>query len=433
MGGPGGGPGGMRGGMGGPGGPGGSKPSFKRTFSSLSQVTYRYFWIGMVFQMGAMQMQMMARGFLTYELTGSASLLGVVSAGAAIPALIFGLSGGVLADRFEKKRIIQLGQVISLFNALFIGLSITTGTVTWQHLLVASLVQGGVMPLVMPARQAIIPQIIPRERMMNAIALNSLGMNTTTFIAPSLAGLLVGVIGIEGIYYVMAVMYIVSVIFTGLLPTTGAIGRGLTVASFVTDLSAGFRYVRDHPVIFQLLILAMVTMVLAMPIRFILPLFAKDVYNVGADGLGFMMSAMGVGGFGGALLIASLGQVKRRGLILASTGLVSGSFLLVFAAVSQFVPIFIGALVALALVGLVQSSRMTLNNSLMMEHTDEEYRGRVMGLFTLGFSLMPAGILPVTILAESIGAPAALSIMAGLLILIASVILITSRQLRQLT
>ncbi len=426
---------GMPGGMGARGGMGASplrsRAGIKRTFESLGHAGYRNLWIGLMLQMGAMQMQMLARGYFVYELTGSPALLGVVTAAAAIPALIFGLFGGVLADRVEKKKIIQAGQVISVLLALFVAVSITTGTVTWQHLLVASVVQGTVMPLMMPARQAIIPQLVGRERMMNAVALNSMAMSLTTMVAPALAGGIISGIGIGATYYLIAGMNVLAIVFTQLLPRLQA-GAARPARSPLGDLADGLRYVRANGTLVMLLLLGFSTMVLAMPIRFILPIFARDVFEVGSSGLGGMMSLMGLGSLGGALAIASAGKLARRGFLLAAAGLVSGAFLLGFAAVSEFAPMYYAGLVFMALIGMVQSARMTLNNSLMMEYSAEEYRGRVMGLFTLNMAIMPAGVLPITFAVEAIGAPGALAIMASALMLISGAVLVGSRALRRL-
>jgi MFS family permease len=342
-----------------------------------------------------------------------------------------GLFGGVLADRLEKKRIIQVGQVVATALALFVAVSITTGTVTWQHLLFASIVQGMILPLIMPARQAIIPQLVGRERMMNAVALNSMGMSLTTMIAPAVAGGVIGWVGIATVYYLIAAMNLGSVLLTHLLPKLQAASRR-SGASPLADLADGLRYVRSSNTLVLLLLLSLSTMVLAMPIRFILPIFAKDVFSVGSGGLGAMMSFMGLGALMGALAIASAGKLARRGTLLAGAGVVSGAVLLGFTVMSQFAPVFWASLVFMTLIGVVQSARMTLNNSLMMEYADEEYRGRVMGLFTLNMALLPAGVLPITLVAERVGAPVALGIMALVLMVLSAVILGRSKTVRRL-
>ena len=430
-----GGPGMARGAMGRPAGVGlssfRSPAAIKRTFASLGETSYRNLWIGALLQMGSMQMQMMARGYLVYEITGSGALLGAVTAAAAVPMLFFGLFGGVLADRVDKKRIIQASQLVSVVLALFVAVSITTGTITWQHLLIASFVQGTAMPLMMPARMAIIPQLVGRERLMNAVALNSMGMSLTTMVAPAIAGGLISAVGIGQTYYLMAAMNVGAILFTGLLPSVQSAGAGRQ-GNMLSALKGGLRYVASNSVLLVLLALGFSTMVLAMPIRFILPIFAKDVFLVGSGGLGAMMSLMGFGGLGGALIIAAMGKVGRRGSALAFTGIISGAVLLGFAVMSEYTPSFPAALVFMGAIGLIQAARMTLNASLMMENTEDEYRGRVMSLFTLNMALMPAGVLPVTIAADRVGAPVALGFMAVLLIAVAGVIFLSSGRLRRL-
>ncbi len=408
-----------------------SRDALKRTFDSLSVPGYRNLWIGFLLQMGAMQMLMLTGGYYVYELTGRESLLGIVVASTAVPAVTLALFGGVLADRMDKKRVIQAGQVVSVGAALFVGVSITTGTVTWLHLMAAAVLQGCVMPLMMPARQAITPQLVGMERVPNAVALNAMVMSLTTMAAPALAGRLITAVGIETVYYVIAGMYVLAVFFTGRLPKVEVPARPRR-ASVLGDIRDGFRYVFDNRVVLVLLVLSFSTMIFAMPIRFILPIFAKDVFAVEADGLGALMSAMGLGSLGGTLVIAFIGKVSRRGFALAASGILSGLALVSFAATSHFVPVFAAGVGILVVIGVIQAARMTLTSSLMMEYTSQEYRGRVMSIFGLNMGLMPAGVLPVTLAAERLGAPLALGVMAGILIFVAFVILLASPRLRQL-
>ena len=427
---------GSGGGIGGPPGaaaPGALRPTggFKRTFLSLGEPAYRYLWFGMLLQMGAMQMQMMARGYYIYDLTGSASLLGIVTAGSAIPAVSLGLFGGVLADRADKKRLIQIGQFISFLIAFGVALLIVTDVIIWQHLLIASILQGAVMPLIMPARQAIVPQIVRREQVMNAVALNSMGMSLTTMAAPAIAGLLWTVVGVSGVYFIVSGMFLAAVVLTGLMPKLQKIATGPgRSANVFGQLREGLRYVLENRLLLVLLVLAFTTTILSMPIRFILPIFATDVFKTDAGGLGLMLSVMGVGALGGALFIAAVGGIARRGTLLAVSGVVSGVLLIAFGAVSWFVPTLVFGLVVLAGLGVMQSGRMTLNNSLLMEYTDERYRGRVMSLFTLNMSLMPASVLPVTLLVDWTSAPATIAVMGVALVLVSALAFAVSPKLR---
>ena len=376
-------------------------------------------------------MLMLSISYYIYEITGSAAKLGMVVAISAIPALALALFGGVIADRLEKKRIIQTGQLISLGVALFIAISILTGTITWIHFLVASFVQGGVLPLMMPARQAIIPQLVPPDILMNAIALNAMVISITTMTAPAVAGGLIAIFGIESVFFVIAVLYAGSIFFTGLLPHIDVPPRP-SDSTVLNDIKAGFQYVFWNRAILTLIVLSFATILLAMPIRFVLPIFAKDVFSVGPEGLGYMISAMGVGALCGTLVIASLRTLTNRGMILAISGMISGGVLLAFATMSYLSPLFATAIGFMVIIGLLQAARMTLSNSLMMEYTDQQYRGRVMSIVTLSMGIMPAGVIPVTLMVDLVGAPLSIGFMALLLIVAAGVILATSPSIRQL-
>ena len=404
---------------------------WRQTFSSLSNREFRILWFGMLFLMGAMQMQMIARGYLTYELTGSPALLGVVSAGFALPMLLLSLFGGAFADRLERKRIIQLGQVGAALIALFVGVSVSTDTVTWYHLLAASMLQGAVFSFLMPARQAIIPQLVGQERLGNAMALNAMGMSATTLVAPAVAGVLYGdiygyvPIGPDGVYYIITAMCVMATLLTGRLPklTGGGTGR----SGVLSDIRAGLSYIRRSPLVMALLVIGLTSTVLAMPFRFLMPIFIVDIYGLGPESMGLMVSIMGLGSLGGSLFIAALGN-WRRGRLLIMSAFMSGIALMLVAVL----PFYQVALGLMALLGLGDAGRRTLNQSLIMEVSEDQYRGRVMSVFMTNFALIPLGVLPAGIAAEFLGGQLTVGILAGLLIATTAIILITQKGLRDL-
>ncbi len=404
---------------------------WRQTFSSLSNREFRILWFGMLFLMGAMQMQMIARGYLTYELTGSPALLGVVSAGFALPMLLLSLFGGAFADRLERKRIIQLGQVGAALIALFVGVSVSTETVTWYHLLAASMLQGAVFSFLMPARQAIIPQLVGQERLGNAMALNAMGMSATTLVAPAVAGVLYGniygyvPIGPDGVYYIITAMCVMATLLTGRLPklTGGGTGR----SGVLSDIRAGLSYIRRSPLVMALLVIGLTSTVLAMPFRFLMPIFIVDIYGLGPESMGLMVSIMGLGSLGGSLFIAALGN-WRRGRLLIMSAFMSGIALMLVAVL----PFYQVALGLMALLGLGDAGRRTLNQSLIMEVSEDQYRGRVMSVFMTNFALIPLGVLPAGIAAEFLGGQMTVGILAGLLIVTTAIILITQKGLRDL-
>jgi MFS family permease len=384
----------------------------------------------MLFQMGAMQMQTFIRGFLVYELTESPTLLGVVASAMSIPIVTFGLFGGVLADRLDKRRLIQVAQVLSLVIALALAVSISIGAITWVHLLLASVAQGFAIAIMMPTRQAVIPQLVPKEQLTNAIALNAMGMSIVMMITPAMGGVLVGVIGVEGVYYLMTGMYGCAIVLTVFLPKldkpVDSDGRGM-----FRDLIDGLRYVRGDRRIRLLLMLAFATVLFSEPLRSILPVFAKDVFGVGSRGLGIMLSMMGGGSLIGAFAIASGGKVEGQGLRLLLTSLFSGSMFIGFGLVSSFAPAFWLGGVFLVIIGATMPIRMTLNNSLVLGYADPRYRGRVMGLFFMSFGLVPAAMLPLGLLTDAIGAPMAVTAMAGCMIVLVGTLFAVSPVLRR--
>ena len=410
---------------------GGESTYFNRTFSSLANMEFRFLWIGSLLTMGAMQMQTFARGFFVYDLTDSGLLLGVVSAGAGAPGLLLSLYGGVLVDRLEKKRIIQTCQIAFTILSLTIAILILTDNIRWQHLLVASFIHGSIMPFMMPARQAIVPQIVPREGIMNASALNSLAMSVMSMLAPALAGGFAAWIGMANLYFIITGMYVASWVVTGRLSRHAAVASR-TGKSALSDIIQGFSYVRKDNIILLLLIMGFVQVMMMAPIRFVMPIFAKDVFMVGESGLGGLLAVMGAGSLAGALLIAGMSKIKRRGYLLIVSGVLSGIVLIGFSALSEFAPLFLPALVFMAIIGVIQSGRMTLQNSLTLEYVEPAYRGRVMAIQGLTWGLMPIGVLPLTIIADHWGAPVGLALLASAFIIISTLMLTFSPKMRDL-
>ena len=375
--------------------------------------------------MGGMQMQMLARGYLVYDLTGSASLLGFVSAGMAIPMLFLAPFGGAIADRVERKRLIQVGQVIVAFFALIIGAAIFTDRIEWYHLLIVSILQGAVWTFMMPARQAIIPQIVGPERIGNAMALNAAGMSAMTLLAPAVAGGLYALVGPDKVYFIIAAMSFLSVALTTLVPKpTGNATAGRKPA-MLRDIGAGLVYIKGNSMVLVLLVMGLATTLLASPFRMLLPVFVVDIYNRGPDSMGLLVAIMGGGSLVGSLAIAALGD-WRRGMLLIIGAFVSGIALLLIASF----PFYYAAAAIMVLVGLGDAGRRTINMGLIMEVVEDQYRGRVMSVFMMNFGLMPLGVLPAGLIADALGGQIAIAILGALLILVTLPILITQKRLR---
>ena len=397
---------------------------WRNTFSSLKSRDYLVLWLGMMAMMGGMQMQMLARGYLVYDLTGSASLLGIVSAGSAIPMLVLALFGGAIADTFDRKRLIQIGQVIVGLLALVIGLAIFTDWIRWYHLLISSLIQGAIWSFMMPARQAIIPQVVGPEKIGNAMALNAAGMSAMTLMAPAIAGGLYAFAGPANVYFVITGLSVVAMLMTSLITRTD-VSAPSRKRAMLSDIAAGLSYIKGNQMVLVLLVMGLATTLLASPFRMLLPVFVVDVYGRGPDSMGLLVAIMGGGSLVGSLVIAALGN-WRRGMLLIVGSFASGIALLLIAAF----PFYYAAAVIMLLVGLGDSGRRTINMGLIMEVVEDQYRGRVMSVFMMNFGLMPLGMLPAGLAVDYFGGPTAIAILGGLLLTVSAAVVLTQKQLR---
>ncbi|MEX2228341.1 MAG: MFS transporter [Dehalococcoidia bacterium] len=400
------------------------RPRSIRTFEALNARPFRWFFVSMMGQFSAMHMQMVVTPYLVYELTGSYAALGAMSLGNAIPGVLLGFFGGVVADRAPKKLVVQIGQAINALFTLGLALLALAGELRFEHLFIASAGQGAVFAIMGPARQALIAEIVGPARLTNAVALNMSGMNVTRMGVPALGGLLIAVISPAGVYFVMTAMMIVSIV--GLLPVRayvpadGEVGlepdRSQTargIAAGLRDIADGLRYVRREPQISALLAVNFFIVLLSMPYMQMMAGFVKDVLGAGPGQLGLLLSITGVGSLAGSLAIASMPN-RGRGRVYLLSSLLLGAALIVFAASSW---LWLTALVMIV-IGVGQAGRMSLSNVLLMSYTRRAYQGRVMSLHMMEFSLVSFGTFLVGILAAVIGVQLAIGGTAVALLLV---------------
>jgi len=352
--------------------------------------------------MASMNMQMMARSLLAYRLAGSPTILGIMAVAHALPMLFLSIPGGVIADRVRKRYVLIVGQASSAVVALGVAMALTLGYISaeragsWWILVVASIFQGIIMGLMMPSRQAIVAEIVGEDYLMNALALNALGMNMLRIMAPALAGFFIDSLGFEAIYYAMTGMYLMAMIFIACMPQTGTVGnRG---HNLLADLKSGLQYVRHETTILLILVFTLFVVLLSRAYLFLMPIFAEDILRVGATGMGVLISVSGIGAIIGSLLLASLPN-KRRGAMLLVSSLVLGLALAGF----SFSNSWYLSLALIAFVGLGHAGRMALGNTLIQYYVADDYRGRVMGIYIMEFGLTSFGVFFASLLAESMG------------------------------
>jgi MFS family permease len=425
-----------------------NRPYRQGTFAALKLRAYRIFFGALLMQMTAMNMQMVARSWFMYELTGSAVMLGAVGLGSALPMLTVSLFGGVLADRIRKKSILVAGQFASALVALGIAVSITVGAISWVHLFVAALFQGLVLALMMPARQALIYELVGANTLMNAIALNAAAMNFIRLTAPALAGFFIAFWSIEGVYYMMSALYVLGFMFAVRLPRTGTDRPRESTA--IQELTEGLRYIRHNADVSALLVLTLLATILSMPYLFLLPMFTRDIFVVDVSIFGrlaswpligsmllalgessarqgLLISVSGLGALAGSLVVASMSS-RKRGLIFLLSLLLTAVSLVAFSATGSYLL----ALTFFITMGLGQAGRMALSNTLLLSNTDDIHQGRVMSVYMMNWGITMIGVFFVGILADRVGVQLAVGGAAGLLALITLYYLLLTPRIRRL-
>ena len=381
--------------------------ALRRVFGALGDNPhYRLYWFGNQANTLVMQMQQVANGYLAFTLTGSATALGLVAFAQSLPMLLFAPVGGVLADRIQKRKLLLWIQALQCLISVIIGVLVATDRIEYWHLLVSASIQGMSFAVMMPTRQSWIPQLVPRQDLTSALALNNAGMNASRIIGPSLAGVLIAVpwFGVKGVYF-LRVLAFGWVLFTLLqIPVLGQPEARSTSASgmerlrnLAPQLTSGVRYIWRHETLLSLFIFAVVTMLLGQSYQQLLPAYALGVFDVGAEGQGIMQAVVGVGALVGSLTMAYLSRNPNRAKIQAYSGTALGGALMLFGLCAAFHQ-FLVALVALFLVGLTLDFNATINQTLIMLNTDRALYGRVMSVYMMtfalsGFSASAAGYL----------------------------------------
>ena len=384
-----------------------------QTLSSLRHRDYRLLWMGTLFSSSGQWIQQVSIGWLTYQVTGSPFMLGAVNGMRSVPLLLLGPFGGVAADRLDRKRLMLTTQLFLMTVTAIFATIIFTGHAHVWNITAFALLTGVAWAFNMPVRQSIVPHLVPREDLMNAVALNSAGFNVTRIIGPSLAGLLIAGIGIAGNFYLQALAYVgvAAMVWQMNIPAIPSASRDVSVGR---NLAEGARYVWRHPTLRTQMALALIPVVVAMPYVSLMPVFAKDVLDVGAGGFGMLMAAPGIGALAGTLTIASLGDVRRKGFLLFGSLLALGVMLVLFA-LSRSFPL---SLALLVLVGAFQMTYMTTNQTVLQVSTPDEFRGRVMGIYMLNQGLLPLGSLFAGVVADLWSAPLAVTVMGAAVLLL---------------
>jgi MFS family permease len=361
--------------------------SCRRTFDSFGKPSYLLYHGVLLCQMMAIYMGLLVRTLLVYRITDSTEILTRISLYNAIPVVLFSFFGGVIADRIPKKMVMLWGQVGLTCVTLVVALTLTSGYLStdnhasWWILAAIAALQGTIMGLMVPSRQAILPEIVGKERLMNAVSLNMIGTSLIRIIAPYIAGtVLLDAFGFKIAYFYMVGLHLLAVPLILLLPNTGT---GSSNDSGIFDSSIiGIRYLKHQTTIILILLFTLFATLFVVPYSVLMPFFAEDALGVGAAGLGMLIATSGVGSIIGSIVFASLAN-RQRGLILLASGLILASTLTGFA----FSVSWQLSLSLILFVGIGQSGLLILGNTLIQYYVNDEFRGRVMGIYMMVIGL----------------------------------------------
>jgi predicted MFS family arabinose efflux permease len=382
--------------------PGETKHSrLKIALRALRHRNYRLFFAGQLISLVGTWMQMIAQSWLVYRKTGSSFLLGSVGFASQIPVFLLAFIGGIVADRYNRHRVVIGTQTAAMILAFILSILTLTDTVKVWHIFVLSALLGVVNAFDMPARQAFVVELVGKEDLMNAIALNSSLFNGARVLGPAVAGVLISGIGDGWCFFANGVSYI-AVIAGLLLMKMKPRAEPAPTHSPISNVLEALQYVRRTRPIRALLFLLAIVSVAGMPYSVLMPIFADKILHGGAKGLGILMGATGAGALFGSLTLAAKLGMRGLGKIAAYAG-IGFAISLIFFSISR--SLWLSALF-LVPVGFFFLAQLTSTNTLMQTMVPDRLRGRIMSLHVMMFmGTMPFGSLLAGVIAESLGAP----------------------------
>jgi MFS family permease len=400
------------------------------TFFSLRYADYRMLWLGQVGASASQWMEQIARPLLILELTDSALMVGLLQATRMVPQLLLGLWAGVMADRMDKRRILLIAQSITFSTHLATAVLVLSGIVEPWMVFALTFLVGCSMAINQPARQSLIPLMVPDQSIANAVALNAAAVNTMRIGGPALAGLILIFFDIGDLYLIQALIYVGVITTTLRIGVRSSASRRRHKTSMLSELFEGFGAVRSDRVIFYILVLSLAMFVFGMPYQAVfIPLLARDPLGLDRSGLGLLFSTVGIGALVGALFVATFGDnVKKRGLLMLAL-LIGFSVSLLLLARADAVLLAVPALI---LSGAMQTSFMSLNNAYVLGRTPRELQGRIMSLFSLDRGLVPLGAALGGLLAEALGPQDGLAVMAAAFLAMTLILAIAVPALRRI-
>jgi predicted MFS family arabinose efflux permease len=393
--------------------------TFRRVFKAFQYRDFRLMWFGACMSSIGTWMQIVAQGWLIYRMTHSAFLLALDQFLGGIPIFLFSLIGGVVADRAERRKILLGSQYVQMASATVLTVLVAAGRIHVWHMLCLSFVSGLAQAFGGPAYQALIPTLVKREDMPNAIALNSIQFNMAVTVGPALAGVALARLGEQWCFGLNALSFLAPIVSLSIITTRYLPEK--TTESLFGSLKQGLQFVRKQGSMEALIVLAFCMTALSMPMRTYIPVFVKDIFHRGPETYGTLLSLMGIGSICGSLTVAGMGNIRNKGRVALTTLISLGAGITGFS-LSRSLPLSYGMLV---LVGASMMAVFATVTSLVQLITTNEMRGRVMSVYNCAFrGGMPMGNLLSGWLVPMFTAPVVLGV-NGLALILMSVYFLT--------
>jgi predicted MFS family arabinose efflux permease len=383
----------------------------QRTFTSLHHRDFALLWLSTAVMSAGQWLQQVTVSWLVFEMTGSAFQLGLISGMRMAPFIFTSLVSGVLADRVDRRKLMLVTQVYLVTCTLAMGVLLLSGRAEVWHLYAFTFISGLGWSFTGPVRQALVPALVPREDLLNAISLTSAAFNLTRMIGPAVGGFLLTAFGGGGNFLIEAILYAGVILLIWPLHVPSVPPRTDAGGAWASMIE-GVRYVRSNATVLWLLLLALVPMTLGLAsYQGLLPIFAADVFHLQAGGFGIMLAASGLGSFLATLVVAGAGNLRHKWVVqLGALGALG--LLMILFGVTRWLPL---ALLFLLLAGAAQMAYMTINQTLLQMQITDDMRGRVTSLYMLNNGLVPGFAFAAGAVAALIGAPATLCLMGALI------------------
>jgi len=396
---------------------GGLKAGFAAPFASLAVPNFRYLWFGQVGSATAMHADMLARSWLTWQITGSFTAVAGVNVARGVPQLIFGLAGGVVADRFDRRKTLMIIQAWTFTMYSVMAALILLGFIELWHVYAIAFAQGVSMSMNQPIRTSIVPQLVGKDLMLNAVSLNSIAINGTRFVGPAAVAFIIGFWGVGSAYVLSAGVYVLVLWTTTKIEFPLIAGDPKKRGSAVDQLMEGFRFIRRDRTILTLVLLGLAPFAIGIAHRTLLPGLITEVLEAEVEMLGILQSVAAIGSLGAGLYIASHTTIPRKGALMLAVTVSYGVSLFFVGWASIF-----WVVMPLLMIGAMsQTVFRAANTTLLLERTPDHLRGRVVSVTLIDHALSPVIGIVAGVIADGWGVGAGFMFLGGGILLVVAV------------